>query len=68
MVRIIYLFKVEYLLQKVSNETTIVFIKLLKAVVSLVFISVSLILEIENFNFRTVYGNESINDIENTII
>ena len=61
MVRIIYLFKVEYLLQKVSNETTIVFIKLLKAVVSLVFISVSLILEIENFNFRTVYGNESIN-------
>jgi len=54
--RIIYLFKIENLLQKNSNETIRVLFGLALTTFSLVFISISLILEIENYNFRKEYG------------
>ena len=59
MIRIIYLFKLENLLQTNSNETTLVLSRLLISFISLVFISVSLILEIENYYFRLEYGIDS---------
>ena len=57
MVRIIYLFKIEYLLQKKSNETMRHLFKLAIVFVSLVFLSASFILEIENYFFRVHYGD-----------
>ena len=59
MVRIMYLLKIENLLQKKSSETALILSKLLISSLSLVFISISLILEIENYYFRKLYGNEA---------
>lgn len=59
LIRIMYLFKVENLLQKKSNETVLVLTRLLISFISLVFISVSLILEIENYYFRLENGENS---------
>ena len=56
MVRILYLFKLEDLLQKRFNETVRNLFKLLIAFTSLVFLSTAAILEIENYNFRLEYG------------
>ena len=61
MIRIIYLFKIENLLQKKANETSLILSKLLISFLSLFFISMSLILEIENYYFRKEFiinGNE----------
>jgi hypothetical protein len=52
MVRILYLFKLEDLLQKRFNETVRNIFKLLIALTSLVFLSSAFIIEIENYNFR----------------
>ena len=59
MIRIIYLFKIENLLQKKASETALILSKLLITSLSLVFIALSLILEIENFYFRKINGNNS---------
>ena len=59
MIRILYLSKIENLLQKNSNETVLIGSKLVLAFLSLVFISFSLILEIENYYFRKEHGNNS---------
>ena len=56
MVRILYLFKLEDLLQKRFNETVRNIFKLLIALTSLVFLSTAFIIEIENYNFRLEYG------------
>ena len=56
-VRIIYLFKIENLLQKKASETSLILSKLLISSLSLVFIALSLILEIENYYFRKIFGN-----------
>ena len=56
MVRILYLFKLEDLLQKRFNETVRNIFKLLIALTSLVFLSSAFIIEIENYNFRLEYG------------
>ena len=59
-VRIIYLFKLEALLQKRFNETVRYIFKLLIAFASLLFLSTGFILEIENFNFRLEYGDYAV--------
>ena len=59
MIRIIYLFKIENLLQKKASETALVLSKLLISFLSLFFISMSLILELENYYFRKEYGNKN---------
>ena len=59
MIRIIYLTKIENLLQKNSSETVLIGYKLIISFFSLVFICFSLILEIENYNFRKEYGNDA---------
>ena len=59
MIRITYIFKIENLLQKNTNETMLVMSKLIIAFISLVFIAFSLILEIENYYFRKEYGSYS---------
>ena len=64
MVRIIYLFKIEYLLQKKSNETVRHLFKLSIVFISLVFLSASSILEIENYYFRLEYGDYTIDSSE----
>jgi potassium large conductance calcium-activated channel subfamily M alpha protein 1 len=60
MIRIIYLFKLENLLQKKTNETVRYLFKLVIAFISLVFLSASSILEIENYYFRLEYGDYSV--------
>ena len=59
-VRIIYLSKLEALLQKRFNETVRYIFKLLIAFASLLFLSTGFILEIENFNFRLEYGDYAV--------
>ena len=59
-VRIMYLFKMENLLQKKASETSLILSKLLISSLSLVFIALSLILEIENYYFRKLYGNYAV--------
>ena len=58
-IRVLYLIKLEIVLQKNSNETVLITTKLIISFISLVFISVSLILEIENYYFRREYGKHS---------
>ena len=60
MVRIIYLFKIELLLQKKSNEAMRHLFKLTIVFISLVFLSSSFILEIENYYFRLEFGDYAI--------
>ena len=57
MIRIIYLFKLESLLQRKTNETIRYLFKLIIVFISLVFLSASIILEVENYNFRLEYGD-----------
>ena len=64
MVRIIYLFKLELILQKRTNETLRYIFKLVMVFISLVFLSASFILEIENNIFRLDYGDYAINSSE----
>ena len=59
MIRILYLSKMENLLQNNSSETVLIGSKLIIAFLSLVFISFSLILEIENYYFRSMYGDNA---------
>ena len=58
-IRVLYLSKIEIVLQKNSNETVLITTKLIISFISLVFISISLILEIENYYFRKENGNDS---------
>lgn len=53
MIRILYLFKLEYILQKRYNETVRYSYKLMICLVSIICLSASLILELENWNSRT---------------
>ena len=64
MVRIIYLFKLEFILQKRTNETLRYIFKLVIVFISLVFLSASFILEIENYYFRLDYGDYAIDSSE----
>ncbi len=59
MIRILYLSKMENLLQNNSSETVLIGSKLIIAFLSLVFICFSLILEIENYYFRSMYGDNA---------
>ena len=59
MIRILYLSKMDNLLQNNSSETVLIGSKLIIAFLSLVFISFSLILEIENYYFRSMYGDDA---------
>jgi len=60
MIRIIYLFKIEFLLQKRSNETMRYLFKLIIVFISLVFLSAASILEIENYIFRLEFGDYAV--------
>ena len=56
MIRIIYFFKLEYILQKRFNETVRYSYKLGIYLIAIIFLSLSIILEIENYNFRKENG------------
>ena len=56
MIRIIYLFKIEYIFQK-RSETARYIYKLIVNIFTLFFLSSSLILEIENNNYRAINRN-----------
>lgn len=59
MIRILYLWKLEYIFQRRYNEAVRYFYKFSVNTLSLVFLSSSLILEIENFNYRKTSKNNS---------
>ena len=58
-VRVFYLFKLEYILQKRYNETVRYSYKLLINFISILFLSAGLLLEIENLSYRNKYGEDS---------
>ncbi len=57
MVRILYFLKVENILQRRTNETVRYTYKLIIYVISIIFLSTSLILELENQEFRLITTN-----------
>ena len=60
MIRIIYIFKLENFLQRKTNETIRYLFKLVIVFITLVFLSASSILEIENYIFRLEYGDYAV--------
>lgn len=58
MIRFMYLFKLEYIFQKRTNETARYFYKLIFNVFSIILISSAFILEVENEGLRQEYKNK----------